>query len=552
MAATFITELVKFRLIPPADFFNALKSMLEDFAGQNVETVGTLLSGAGRFLFKQKQTHVRLKNSMQVLVKVAKSKNLEPRLALLLDSAILSVDPPEHPARRRKRLPPVHAYICHLLETALLDSDSVIPLVKKLRRLAWAENEEFLVKALLSTVKGRFSHANHVASLAAALGFYHPTLPVYMLDNLLEEVRWGLEHPEDGNYQKRVAHARLLGEMYNYKLANTRVIFDTLYLMLGFGHEDPDRAAKLDPPTSCFRIKLVRVVLEACGRYFTRGSSYRRLDRFFLYLQRYILAKPALPMDVQFDIEDLFQGLRPETKRWESFEEAAAAVAELEAEEAAAKAAGILLDVDDNSEDGRETGSYKSSEPAEADGAGVTNGQLSDVESDTSSGTALYDFDDIIDDDDDEDSERPPPMPVFELDEDFEREFAAVLKESGVPHHAHAHRPLPRAHPKRVEAGGQEDEEHVSITLLLRKGNKTDRTVLEVPRANPIASRLMADAAKEERERAQMKRFAMEATRRDGDVVASPLPRPIRQGAPIEATAPVRGGRRGRSWGRGG
>jgi regulator of nonsense transcripts 2 len=52
-----------------------------------------------------------------------------------------------------------------------------------------------------------------------------------------------------------------------------------------------------------FRIRLVLTLLETCGQFFDRGAAKRRLDRFLLYLQRYILSKAAIPLDVEFDLQ---------------------------------------------------------------------------------------------------------------------------------------------------------------------------------------------------------------------------------------------------------
>jgi hypothetical protein len=50
-------------------------------------------------------------------------------------------------------------------------------------------------------------------------------------------------------------------------------------------------------------------------------------------------------------VQDLFQALRPQMHRWDTFEDAAAAVAEIEREEAAALAAGLPGDDDDDDDD---------------------------------------------------------------------------------------------------------------------------------------------------------------------------------------------------------
>lgn len=64
-----------------------------------------------------------------------------------------------------------------------------LQILRKLRKLSWAENERYLVRTLLKAVKGRFSQVPQVASLAAGLARYHPSLGVAFVDALLEEVR---------------------------------------------------------------------------------------------------------------------------------------------------------------------------------------------------------------------------------------------------------------------------------------------------------------------------------------------------------------------------
>ena len=83
----------------------------------------------------------------------------------------------------------------------------------------------------------------------------------------------------------------------------SRVIFDTLYLLMSFGHDSPEEAARLDPPLSYFRIRLICTLLETCGQFFNKGLAKKRLDRVLAYFQRYLLAKPPLPLDVEFDVQ---------------------------------------------------------------------------------------------------------------------------------------------------------------------------------------------------------------------------------------------------------
>lgn len=57
---------------------------------------------------------------------------------------------------------------------------------------------------------------------------------------VLEEIRLGLEVNDYGMQQRRIAHMRFLGELYNYEHVDSSVIFETLYLVLVFGHGTPE------------------------------------------------------------------------------------------------------------------------------------------------------------------------------------------------------------------------------------------------------------------------------------------------------------------------
>ena len=60
-----------------------------------------------------------------------------------------------------------------------------------------------------------------------------------MVDSMFEHVRTGLEMNLFVYNQRRVAMVRYLGELYNFRVIETSTIFDTLYLIVGFGYGIP-------------------------------------------------------------------------------------------------------------------------------------------------------------------------------------------------------------------------------------------------------------------------------------------------------------------------
>ena len=58
---------------------------------------------------------------------------------------------------------------------------------------------------------------------------------IQVVDGILEEVRLGLEINHPRLNQRRVCTTKFLGELYNYQLIESNVVFRVLYLFITFG-----------------------------------------------------------------------------------------------------------------------------------------------------------------------------------------------------------------------------------------------------------------------------------------------------------------------------
>ena len=105
-----------------------------------------------------------------------------------------------------------------------------------------------------------------------------------------------MEFPDPRLNQRRIAQVRYVGELYNYRMIDSNVIFNTLYSFISFGvAPDPLAAVSpLDPPENLIRLRLVTILLETCGCFFDRGSSKKKLDCFLQYFMRYWFWKKEL------------------------------------------------------------------------------------------------------------------------------------------------------------------------------------------------------------------------------------------------------------------
>ena len=97
---------------------------------------------------------------------------------------------------------------------------------------------ELLEKIFSKPGKVKYSNVHLLAMVVAALYRYHQDFVVSIIDTLLEQITLGLEQNDFKFNQRRIAEVKYLGELYNYKMVDSPVIFDTMYRIVTFGHRE--------------------------------------------------------------------------------------------------------------------------------------------------------------------------------------------------------------------------------------------------------------------------------------------------------------------------
>jgi regulator of nonsense transcripts 2 len=219
-------------------------------------------------------------------------------------------NPPERDPVQHKERSVTEQFICHLL-CDVLTRRTVDKVLKLLRKLRWGDAEVYRVffKLFSRPWKVAYGSVTLLAMLTYDLQRYHPEFAVAVVDQVLENIRRGMELNIYKDNQKRVATLKYLGELYIYRMINSRVVFDTLWSLVTFGHRElyhrlpravpdtlipfdtdegrplPGVVCPIDTPDDFFRVRLVCTLLDACGMCFDRGSHKRKLNRFLTFFQ---------------------------------------------------------------------------------------------------------------------------------------------------------------------------------------------------------------------------------------------------------------------------
>ena len=133
----------------------------------------------------------------------------------------------------------VEQFIRHML-CDVLSRKTVDKVLKLLRKLHWDDPEVYrvLFKMFSRPWKVAYGSVTLLAMLTYDLQRYHPEFAVAVVDQVLENIRRGMELNIYRDNQKRVATLKYLGELYIYRMINSRVVFDTLWSLVTFGHRE--------------------------------------------------------------------------------------------------------------------------------------------------------------------------------------------------------------------------------------------------------------------------------------------------------------------------
>ncbi|KAF7321619.1 Nonsense-mediated mRNA decay factor [Mycena kentingensis (nom. inval.)] len=331
---TYLSNLTKFGVVRTHLILHMFKVCLDDFSGTNVDNIALLLEGCGRFLLRSEETSARFSTMVELMRRKQSMQHFDQRQLLLLENAYYQCNPPERAPRQEKQRSPIQLFIRHLVYDVLAKK-TIDKVLKLIRKLDW-ESEEVvrtLHKVFTKPWKIKYSNISLLSMLTYDLQRYHPEFAVSVVDQVLEDVRRGLEQNVYSTNQMRVATVKYLGELYIYRLLSSSIIFDTLWSLVTFGHPDgrplPNQLCPIDTPDDFFRVRLVCALLDTCGMCFDRGTQRKKLDNFLVFFQYYVRCKDALPMDVDFMLSDSLEAVRPKLETPKSLEEAAIAVDEM-------------------------------------------------------------------------------------------------------------------------------------------------------------------------------------------------------------------------------
>lgn len=509
----YLAELTKFGVVPEHVVFHCLKVSLDDFSRMNIEILCNLIENCGRYLLRNPETAPRMASFLETLQRKKSVQHIGQPERMLIDNAVYFVDPPERPAIEQKERTPMELFIRKLIYGDMTKRN-YSKILKQIRRLHWEEPEvvAILEKVFSKPGKVKYGNIHLLGILLSALYRHHPHFVVRVVDNVVESICFGLEQNDFRFSQRRVAEVKYLGELYNYRMLEHPVIFDTMYKILLFGYSGPPVLGKynvFDPPDDFFRIRLISIMLETCGMFFNRGAAGKKLDYFLSFFQYYVHTKAPLPLDIEFLVLDTFALTRPQWKFVDDIEEATKAFQLAIAQDQ--KTAGVdkVAEADDATSGASSDDDNGDMDDVEADGDGDDE-SASEEEEEAEDGdnvsTHESEYDEAIIVTRQEEAADP------EDEAEFEREYAKMMAESLESRKFERKQlfdvPLPvrsRNREPSMSTGTGEPQQNgkMAFSLMTKRGNRQQTRTVELPSDSTfaIAMKTQQQAEREEQQR---------------------------------------------------
>lgn len=139
--------------------------------------------------------------------------------------------------RQEKERSPIELFIRHIIYD-VLTKKTIDKVLKLIRKLDWNDVvvQRTLHKVFTKPWKVKYSNISLLAMLTYDLQRYYPAFSISVVDQVLEDIRRGLEQNIYNINQRRLATMKYFGELYIYRLFSSSVVFDTLWTLVTFGH----------------------------------------------------------------------------------------------------------------------------------------------------------------------------------------------------------------------------------------------------------------------------------------------------------------------------
>ena len=166
---------------------------MDDFRA-NIENIANLLETCGRFLLRNEPTAATAKNMIELMRRKQANSHLDQRHLIMLENAFYQCNPPERVARQVVELPPMQQFIQHLLYH-VLEKKTIDKVLKLLRKLHWDDEStyNFILSTFTDIWEIKYGNIEHAAALVDDLARYHPDFSVAVIDQVLEDIRLGME-----------------------------------------------------------------------------------------------------------------------------------------------------------------------------------------------------------------------------------------------------------------------------------------------------------------------------------------------------------------------
>jgi regulator of nonsense transcripts 2 len=147
-----------------------------------------------RFPELLRETEIYVGTQVDLMRRKQNTQHFDARQKVMLENAYYQCNPPERVAITQVELPPMQLFIQHLVQDVLIKK-TIDKVLKLIRKMHWEDVEtvDFIFKTFTEVWEVKYGNIPLVAMLVYDLQKYHPDFSFGILDQVLEDIRAGME-----------------------------------------------------------------------------------------------------------------------------------------------------------------------------------------------------------------------------------------------------------------------------------------------------------------------------------------------------------------------
>lgn len=320
-------EMIKFKMIPTHVVIHKIRTLILNIeVNNNIDLLSLMFEGCSRVLLYDPEYAEYTKDLIKLLVEMYKVKRFSHTDKYAVKVFLLSLNPPKEKKVEIAELSLEEQFMEYMIKVQMNEKTwRYIALCMK--EMNWNDPVVYnRIRIILSNPADiSYTNIKFLAKLLKALvSDKNQALRTYVIDQLVEDITYGLEVNNYQSLRPRISQCAYFSELINLNIIPKTLLVPMIYKIICFGHpnSNPSRNqyCEIDEPTDHFRIRLVSEILSNISWGDFGRAFLKDIKTSLAFFNYYIMIKEQpISVDLNTKVNEAFLNVNKFLHKFKNF-----------------------------------------------------------------------------------------------------------------------------------------------------------------------------------------------------------------------------------------